>query len=145
MIASLIEEKEPYMNVIDRLLTGIKAFNVDAPTRPCSMTIKDFSGLKDACKVEIMLEGKDAIVTHITGDVESVFGWKRHDLVGNDLLKLFKVDKKISEKAFKDLLRNGWAFKQNTFKGSNGKDYHTCSILLWREVGKSVVELIFKQ
>ena len=145
MIATLIEEKEPYMNVIDRLLTGIKAFNTDAPIRPCSMTIKDFSGLRDACKVEIMLEGKDAIVTHITGDVESVFGWKRHDLVGNDLLKLFKVDKKISEKAFKDLLQNGWAFKQNTFKGSNGKDYHTCSILLWREVGKSVVELIFKQ
>ena len=145
MIASLVEEKQPYMNVINRLLGGIKVFNSDAPIRPCSMTIKDFSGLKGACKVEIMLEGKDAIVTHISGDVEEVFGWKRHDLVGNDLLKLFKVDKKVIDKAFKDLSQNGWAFKRNTFKGSNGNDYNTCSILLWREVGKSVVELIFKQ
>lgn len=145
MIAALIEDKQPYMKVIDRLLGGIKVFNSDSPTRPCSMTIKDFSGLTDACKVEIMLEGRDAIVTHISGDIEAVLGWKRHALVGNDLLKLLKVDKKVSEKAFKDLSQNGWAFKQNTFKGSNGKDYNTCSILLWREVGKSVVELIFKQ
>lgn len=137
------KNNEVRFEVIDRLILDLKSYTTEK-VRPCSMTIKDFSGLKNACKLEIMLEGKCAIVTASSGDVEGTLGWKKHALIGNDLLKLLKIDSSISDKAFKDLSQNGWAVKYNTFKGQDGKLITTVSVLLWRDVGKAVVEQIFR-
>jgi hypothetical protein len=108
------------------------------------MTVKDFDGLVGAVKAEIMLEGKNAIVTSLQGDVIGTLGWNRSDLIGADILETLKIKREIVDEAYKQLSQNGWALKHNEFKGMNGGVYRTTSILLWREVGKSVVEFIFR-
>jgi len=132
------------MAVIDRLLGNIKENAVSKGAKPCGMTIKDFDGLVGAVKAEIMLEGSNAIVTSLTGDVVGVLGWNKSDLVGEDLIDKLKIDKYSFKKAQQDLMQNGWAIKHNQFLGINGNTYNTISVLLWRDYGKSVVELIFR-
>ena len=132
------------MAIIDRLLGNIRDNVTTRGERPCAMTVKDFDGLVGAVKAEIMLEGKNAIVTSLQGDVIGTLGWNRSDLIGADILETLKIKREVFESAFKQLSQNGWALKHNEFKGMNGGVYKTTSVILWREVGKSVVEFIFR-
>jgi hypothetical protein len=142
MISSV--SKPSTMAIIDRLLGNIRENVTTRGERPCAMTVKDFDGLVGAVKAEIMLEGKNAIVTSLQGDVIGTLGWNRSDLIGADILETLKIKKEVVDEAYKQLSQNGWALKHNEFKGMNGGVYKTTSILLWREVGKSVVEFIFR-
>ncbi len=132
------------MAIIDRLIGNIRENVTTKGERPCAMTVKDFDGLVGAVKAEIMLEGKNAIVTSLQGDVIGTLGWNKSDLIGADILETLKIKREVVDEAYKQLSQNGWALKRNEFKGMNGGLYKTTSILLWREVGKSVVEFIFR-
>jgi hypothetical protein len=137
--------KHTHTIVIDQLLSSIKSIAGNTQTQDHNdATIKDFTGITGACKLELSIVGNSAILTRITGDVEGVIGWNESDLIAKDLLKLMGVDKELVNKSFKLLSKNGFAYKENKFYAKDGSEVNTKSILMWREHEKKIVEIIWK-
>lgn len=131
--------------VIDSLVSSINSYASQPPSDHLfDGTIKNFTGVKGACKLELSIVGNSAILTRITGDVEGVIGWSESDLIGKDLLKLMGVDKELVNKSFQLLSKNGFAYKENKFYAKDGSEVNTKSILVWREHESKLVEIIWK-
>jgi hypothetical protein len=137
--------KHTHTIVIDQLLSSIKSIAGNTNTQHHNdATIKDFTGITGACKLELSIVGSAAILTRITGDVEGVIGWSESDLIGKNLLKLMGVDKDTINNSFRALSKNGFAYKENKFYAKDGSEVNTKSILMWREHEKKIVEIIWK-
>lgn len=137
--------KHTHTIVIDQLLSSIKSIAGNTHTQHHNdATIKDFTGITGACKLELSIVGSAAILTRITGDIEGVIGWSEKSLIGKDLIKLMGVDLNLLNATFYLLNENGFAYKENTFKDQNGEARHTKSILMWREHDSKLVEIIWK-
>jgi transcriptional regulator with PAS, ATPase and Fis domain len=138
--------KHTHIKIIDQLLSNSKSFITNTQTQtPENATIKDFTGVKTACKIELSIVDNAAILTHIKGNTEDVLGWQREKLIGKDLLALMGVKTETVNKAYRDLQENNFAYKENTFLDQYGKEVHTQSILMWREHNSRIVEFVWRK
>jgi hypothetical protein len=144
MIFSKTNSKE-HSIIIDSFLGELNKYTENNTVHVYDGTIKNFTGVKKACKLELSIIGNKAILEHLTGDVEGVIGWREDELIGCDLLVLMHIDKNLVNKAFEELEKNNFFYKENTFVGSDGRERHTQSILMWRIKGKKLVEIIWQK
>lgn len=110
---------------------------------PCfQSTIRNMDGCMGVVKLEIVIKNGNAIVTQLSGDIITVLGCYKSDLIGEDLFKYFDFDPAITQKAWSDLHKYNYAKKRNTIIGKDGFRRELEGRLFWREKGKSIVEII---
>lgn len=127
-------------SVIDSLISDIHKYRKESSngvtSKTQTRTIKDFSHIKGAVKIELCASDIDTIsVTYITGDTWGVLGMGKNELIGRNMLKLGKMTREYVSKVLTELDEYGFVFKEMTFKGRKIN-----SILILRE-GNNLVEI----
>lgn len=126
--------------VLECLFTDIHKYRKEGEstdkTKCLSRTIRDFTFMKGAVKIELCaLSIDDVRITAISGDIDGVFGLESGDLIGRNILKVGRMSRDYITRVFQELEKTGFVFKEIQF---NGKKIQ--SILMLRE-GNNLVEI----
>jgi hypothetical protein len=129
------------MSVLECIMSDISCMvhqqNGDKITpRTMTRTIRDFTGMAGAVKMEMCAKSdKEIIVTYVGGDVWGVYGVGKNELIGRNILKVGKMSPEYVAQVMHELSETGFVFKQIEFNGRT-----IFSILMLRE-GNNLVEI----
>jgi hypothetical protein len=112
------------MSVFESMMSDIRCMISEQNTitkslpKQITRTIKDFTGMEGAVKMELSAKSdKEIIVTYVGGDVWGVFGMGKNELIGRNILKVGKMSKEYINRVMNELSESGFVFKQYELNG----------------------------